>query len=237
MNAMGIVKRGTTSVVIEIAEGPSVRIVEQAVRRKAVVVFRPVGDRELSSMTGCIVEGTRETLSVQIEEGIEETSVRGAHYDAVLKMDGQEYFFGADILSVAEQSDGWLIQLNRPTMLQMWQRRKFIRAKVADSTTVGISAAGEFERTKFEGAMLNVSEDGLACRVEKAVADYYAVDEVVGLKFKMQDCEKDIACNAKIKAKTPGGTPGTIILGMQFELSSMSSSERADLSSALQINV
>ncbi len=237
MNAMGIIKRGITSVVIEIAEGPSARIVEQAVRRKAMVVFRPIGDRELSSMMGCIVEGTRATLSVQIEEGVDKSSVQGAHFDAVLRMDGQEYFFGADILNIKEQPEGFLVQLNRPTVLQTWQRRKFIRAKVADSTTIGISAAGDFERTKFDGAMLNVSEDGLACRVEKTAADYYAVDEVVGLKFKMQDCEKAITCNAKIKAKTPGGTPGTIILGMQFELSSMSSNERADLSSALQMNV
>ena len=66
------------------------------------------------------------------------------------------------------------------------------------------------------GLMMNASVDGLACRTERKLADAVAVGEALRVAFKVSEDEEPFAIDAIIKGKTPAGTEGQVVLGLQF---------------------
>ena len=233
MSVMGVVNSGTENLVIDLTEAQSAQLMEKALRAKAGVALRPKVERGVAELIGRVVEVRGDVLVVEAgrpEQGID---LRSAYCNATLSVIGGEYLFSTHVLDVQRQDAGVLLEVSRPLLLQTWQRRRFIRASVADSARVFIGAPGAFDQHHCEGAVLNVSHDGLACRVEKRAADGREIGETVSLSFVLEPRQGAIEMNAAIKGKTPGGTEGTIILGMQFENVEHASEQRARLASAL----
>ena len=133
----------------------------------------------------------------------------------MFSLDGQEYLFGAEVIRLSVDEGGAILEITRPTEVQTWQRRKFIRATVADSAPVDVRILDDPYEPRFQGDILNVSADGLACRALMHDADLCTVGSKVKVIFGLESCE-DIQCIARIQAKTPAGTENMVILGLQF---------------------
>jgi hypothetical protein len=229
--------RGTNSVVVEIAPDSTVRVIEQAVRKNHPLKLEFSNHRDLDDLAGRFTEARRDALIVTVEDIRPDAAWRSACCEGSFSLGGVEYLFSSSVLDFSEPDRGAKIEIVRPETLHTWQRRRFMRATVADSSYVTLCAPGDFRQPLFEGKMLNVSEDGLACRVERASVDRYAIGERLGAQFALGATARPHRLNAVIKSKTPGGTEGTIILGIQFDTSAGADEERAGLAEALRMFV
>lgn len=231
MTTMGVIQRGTSSVLIDLPAQQSVRTLEQALRSQTTLRLSSKADAQ-RTVTGTLARGTKAALAVNAT-GVVPHTWRSAYCDVSFELRQEVYHFTAVVLELTSAESGTRIVLSEPPCLKITQRRRFVRAAVADSAPVRIGSADDFGVNSAEGMILNVSPDGMACRVPVAVADAYAVEERVGLVFALGS-GPEFRLNATIVSKTPGGTPGTIIMGLQFMAQAAVASERERLAAALQ---
>jgi|GEM_PF-546512 len=148
----------------------------------------------------------------------------GTYCDATVYLGDHFYLFSADVRVVEqlESTEGQArvqrIYLSRPSVIQVAQRRRFRRLQVAKSTQVELRLKGEGGNQNCGIAWLcNVSGDGLACRTEGRVAEQLYIGEEMTVTFGLSPSESErfvldtVLCN-----KTPAGTEGKMILGLQF---------------------
>ncbi|HRX85111.1 MAG TPA: PilZ domain-containing protein [Phycisphaerae bacterium] len=231
MSTMGVIQQGTSSVVVDLPEQHSIRRLEQALRAK-VDVRLDVKVNPDAAVTGTLARGDDpDTIVVELADGAASPAWRSAYCDVAFTLRHDEYMFTSVVLEV-EAAAGRLV-LSRPKNLRTWQRRRFVRASVADSTEARLGPPGEFGRCDTAGMILNVSPDGLACRVPLAAADRYAVDERLGVAFCIGSSSEEFRLDATVVSKTAAGTPGAVIVGLQFENSPTAARERERLASAL----
>ena len=126
----------------------------------------------------------------------------------------EHYCFDAAILSVDRIGQGLRLRVRRPRRVSLRQRRRFWRTAVRNSTTVELHT--EHNTWHCKGAMLNVSEAGLACMVDRCDADRLRVGGAVHAKFRLDGDDAAFSVDAELKAETPTSDSARIILRLEF---------------------
>lgn len=198
---------------IELGPRESARRLEQAARTRPILALQFNLDRSALSVAARLVELRTESmmlLAAPLGAGV----VKSAYFDASLDHQGQRYMFTGTVLDLAEGHDGCRIEVTRPKALHMLQRRRFVRADLAESAAVTISATGNSD-DQCAGELLNLSLRGLACRVPTADADNLAIDQLVHLRIAEVGME-EIALSGMVRSKTPAATRDAVIVGVEF---------------------
>jgi len=216
MNTMSVISRGSSGASVDLSEQATIRLLEVSKRRGASIRLEVKSAEIERVLHGRVVGTSQQGLMVQLDQESEEPVLPSTCCDAALRYEGQDYMFASHLLAWDVDGDRVVLEVASPDVVCTWQRRRFVRATLADSARVYFSRPDEFEAILFDGAMLNVSPDGMACRVDVVDAGRQAVGEPLGVGFVLRPGQDVIALNATVKSKTPGGTPGTIILGVQF---------------------
>ena len=216
MNTMSVISRGSSGASVDLSEQAASRLLEMAKRRGASIQLEVKSADQERVLRGRVLAASQQGLTVQLEHEPEESVLPSTCCDAVLHYEGQAYMFASHLLAWEADGEKTVLEIASPDEIRVWQRRRFVRATLADSARVYFSRPDEFEAILFDGAMLNVSPDGMACRVDVVDAGRQSVGEPLGVGFALQPGQDTIALNATVKSKTPGGTPGTIILGVKF---------------------
>lgn len=81
--------------------------------------------------------------------------------------------------------------------------------------------------------MLNLSEHGLACRLETGRAERLPTDGLLATTFLLPITRRAFVCPARLVNITPCGDPGRSIVGMEFVFSDEQETERRRLRLAL----
>ncbi len=233
MNTMGVVHRGMTSVVIDLGVGPSARLLERAVRGHVPVRLEVKSQDDAPALSVRMAQQLDDALLVQIDQPADALPLESTYCDASFALDGQEYMFTTVVQEVIAGAQPPTLRIARPKVVHAWQRRRFLRAAFADSAAIYLGKHNSFDVPEAEGRILNVSQDGVACRVHARYADHRAVGEAVSVQFTIGALPEVLQLNAVIRSKTPGGTPGAIILGLQFEECESSRLQRERLGAAL----
>ncbi|MCH7813517.1 MAG: PilZ domain-containing protein [Planctomycetes bacterium] len=198
----------------------SQRVLEQAVRRGAALTLTP---RQPGSQPwqGTILSGTPESLWVELDtNGGDSGPVRpSVCCDGELDLEATRYIFASNVLAEVIDADGRRLEIVRPQQLQVVQRRRFWRAQLQDSSPVLLERLPGTNGDAWSSmaAMMNVSVDGLACLADRAEADAVDVGERLRLIFHAAGSRESFAFDAVLRNKTPGGSPGQLVLGFQFE--------------------
>jgi hypothetical protein len=220
-------------IVIDLDAATSSRLLEQAARRGAAVTLTYQTKGAEERVAGCVTAVDANALHIDTASAasgpLPTTYVHGS-----LDLGGEEYLFSAIMLSVAITEHGREIILARPAMLQTWQRRRFLRADVAESTVVNAYPAEGAELPVAEGLLLNVSPDGLAFRTDRGSADLWGVDDRLRVQFALRTGRPRLEFIAVVRTKTPAGTAGSIIVGVQFTDAAANAAPRNQLESALR---
>jgi hypothetical protein len=82
----------------------------------------------------------------------------------------QRYHFAATIAASPKWGDTQAIALERPSTIQVVDRRRFWRAKLAPSSRVNLEWVHCGSQQKHVAILLNISADGLACRLDDLAA-------------------------------------------------------------------
>jgi len=96
------------------------------------------------------------------------------------------------------------------------ERRRFWRAALAESTRVELKPTTNDKPLSIQSDLLNISPDGIACRVAGSDIDALLIGEPVELSFTLSGTARACALTGVICNKTPTGSGENVIVGMQF---------------------
>ena len=230
MTVAGVKCFNAHTVAIELDAQTSSRLLERVQRCNApmTLAFSQCGEERVIDVQIQNAGAQRLRLTAEIDERFDDI-LPSTCLEVQFTLDGQAYFFSSSTLAWVDTQ----LEIERPTRLHTWQRRRFMRASVAESAIVTLTEANTPGRIKGEGAMLNVSQDGLACRLNREVADRIDIDERIGVKFQLGQERSCIAFHGRVKSKTAGGSANSIIVGVCFGQDSKDQDARTKLTRLL----
>ena len=229
---------------IDLSTRQSSRTLEQAVRHHAEIMIYPrivaaddpIVSRLVSIETPIGWQSRRPCLVLETYNGIPVPqgdpaggepeagtieSLIGTYCDVTLQLGENRYLFCADVVAVQGPSSPGArprIYLARPETMQVAQRRRARRFRPAQSARVEMTwTNAEKSKTEGIGWLCNVSAEGLACRTENNVAEQLGIGEQISLGFALTPGDPErFVLDAILCNKTPAGTEGTMLLGLQF---------------------
>ncbi len=145
----------------------------------------------------------------------------------------QRYQFESVITSAPQWGDSRSIAISRPRAISVIERRRFLRAKLAPSTRVKLEWSHDGVNHRHVAAMLNVSPEGLACRLDDGAAAAIAGGGSIRAKFDVPGCDHSFDVESSICNKTPA-SEGCTILGLHFSTTADNVGEVAALREALK---
>lgn len=107
------------------------------------------------------------------------------------------------------------LALERPAVLTVCDRRRSRRARLAPSSQVELEWQAAGKRHVHRATLLNISPEGLACRLEDIAATFIEPGRQIGLRFELPPQGRAFHLHAMITNKTPASVDHSI-LGMQF---------------------
>jgi hypothetical protein len=233
------------SYAIDLTARQSSRVIEQALRHKAAVILEPrifnaeealrghleavlpPGGSALRPAALVVALTTRcltdvSDLPQPVTVTLQELNLLvGTCCDGSLRLGDSRYLFDADVLRVeASHEPGMIarVYMTRPETLQVMQRRKFSRFRPARSTQVELRWQKDSDTMQGAIAWLcNISPDGLACRLDRRIAEQLWIGDRLSAEFTLAPGERNhYVIEAILCSKTPAGTDDKMILGLQY---------------------
>jgi c-di-GMP-binding flagellar brake protein YcgR len=170
-------------------------------------------------------------LDLSLDDQAHEAIAVGDQCRVTIDIDGQHAWFQSVVLSTGEGEAGALIRIAVPESVTIEQRRRFWRAPVRRSSTVHLTPVGQ---STLEAALLNISIDGLACRLARRDARHLDIATTVGLTFELDD-NAQIAIDGTVRAVTPASEPENTIVRLQFSAESIPDATRERIKRATQV--
>lgn len=196
---------------VELDEAASAAALADALRCNAV--FRIDG----ADHAGRLVGLSGKTMIIEVDDpGSSAVPVGdGAPYDVRFELRGDAFTFSAITESMQRSGVGCRIGLKQDSPVRVTQRRRFWRTPMKPSCRAALSTVRG--RRVGNGAVLNVSRDGMACRIETAVAERLTIGDTLNAEFVLGDDSTPFCLAARIRAKTQGADSTVTILGLQFD--------------------
>lgn len=205
----------------DISPRQSSRLVELAVRNSAMVKLNLKTDPEIE-LTGIVFSAGPESLWIEPEQqGDLGDQLITVCCDGELSLGETRYLFAGSILAISRDEQHYQLEITRPDALQVIQRRRFLRADLIESTTVDLLAIDQpvdAEDALTAGILLNLSVGGIACRITTAVADQLTDGQRIGIRFELPGDPQPFYLPARVTNKTPAGSDGQMVLGLEFEI-------------------
>lgn len=208
---------------VELNGEQSRQVLEQTLRPG--VPIRMVGASDEAPVTARVRTVTNSTIELQVEWTADRTCpiTPGACCVSQLGLSDDQFGFTTRVQRVVDHEDFLQVDLERPKLVWVRQRRRFRRAIVRQSSTVECSRRED--GSTCGGPILNVSADGLACIVHRADADRLAVGDRLHIRFALEGNSDPLTLEADVMAKTPASDPSRTIIGLQFDESTMSKAD------------
>jgi len=208
------------------------RVLDEAVRSQAQVAIEVPAVP--TPINGFLIAADPAALLVQLTGRPNFNPADLARQDCDVRIHGeQHYLFPAAIESVSTWGRSMAAAVTRPERIGVVERRRFRRASLAPSSRVVVQWTTGDTSHRHTAALLNVSADGLACRMEEAVAGGIARDASVSASFTLPWNHQTFNLDALVTNKTPA-SEGSVILGLQFTQDARAAEQRARLRQLLK---
>ncbi len=194
------------------------RVVNQAIQAQAPVrLLIPLHD-EVASATGILVGGDTATLILKLDgpAPAPDAIVPDQSLHVRLNIAGGPYVFETRVISGPTSRRNRQIVLQRPGRLSQIERRRSARRLLREPAEVELRTIDPVDGWEGTGAMLNVSPEGLACRLPDHESRRLTIGRRVRAAFRIGDPPQDFQTVCRITNLTLGGTAGTAIVGMGF---------------------
>src|SRR5262249_36774915 len=131
----------------------------------------------------------------------------------------QRYLFISHVVTTKVKLERRQLAVERPTVIQALQRRRFWRANLAPSSSARITQSVRGKSVVIDPALLNISAEGIACRLPPKLANGIQVDDTCDISFTLPHTALPFNFAAVVRNVTPASDDATIV-GLQFEFSS-----------------
>jgi hypothetical protein len=129
---------------------------------------------------------------------------------------GARYLFETRCAETVVNGKPPVIRLVKPTIVFLADRRRSPRHRWRKPTEVSLAAAGANDRWRCTAALLNVSPDGVACRVAASDMESLSVGQVVGAQFRLDSLSPEFSLPVRVTNVTEGGTVDQMVVGLEF---------------------
>lgn len=193
-------------------------ILENAIRSQSqAVVKTPLAEEP---MNGALIAADGETLLIRLtgRPSFDPANLVGRECEVQLH-EGQVFTFTGTIHGVPKWGRSVALAVGRPETIAVIERRRLGRAALAPSSEVTVEWRVRESAHRHAATLLNISADGLACRMEGDAATAIKSGGNVTLSFELPSGGPKFRLGASVSNKTPA-SEGCVILGMRFVRSS-----------------
>lgn len=229
------VEQSDMIVLYDLDSTASTAVIEQATELETTV--RIFADTDLSAvlMEGTLTHVTDQYLWLLVTH--KNTSSLAVNVLATLLA---EFTLGKvtyqfDVLSMDESSerDDQLVQIPKPATVAVTERRRTRRRQFHDATDLTLKPIDCDSAAPIRVALLNVSTDGLACRVPESALESIPSDRPLAVSFALPASGHTFELTGHAVSRTEAGTPGHWVVGLEFE-KGRHSEQRSRLRQALK---
>jgi len=212
----------------------SARILQEAVQAHHQVVLRTPAMRD-ASVNGYLISVDDRALLLEVtgRPALDFASLIDTSCEVQLFGD-QRYIFNATITAAPKWGESRSLAVSRPATIKVLDRRRFARAKLAASSMVTLQWTRRGALHRQSASLLNISVDGLACRIDDAAAAASingASDLLVS--FRLPNHTRSFELRAVVANRTPASAGG-VILGLQYDTAAVPTDELDALRRALR---
>lgn len=200
----------------ELSDRQSARVIEQAISQQVPVRIDPHHSCGLVPFSAQMVSTDGDQFTFRI---LEETSpcsealVPGLYCQAEFSVGGSPYLLNIYLTEIHLQEH--TLCTNRPKLVQVLERRKFMRAQTAPATTITVQWPAESRQALAK--LFNIAGGGLAFRIDNEMADYIAIGDVLEAQFELTGLPNRFAFPINICNKTLASDEQSVIVGAQFQ--------------------
>ena len=123
-----------------------------------------------------------------------------------------------------------VVAIDDAKAIQAPQRRRFWRTPCRNSARVSI--AGDRHHS-CQGALLDISQDGMACLVENKLVDGATTDTQWRVTFKLTDGFTPLTALATLRSQSPASDADRCIMRFQFDFGEHATCTRDDIADAI----
>ena len=201
--------------VIPLDQETSNQAIEAAARTQAQIILESPAFPSVT-INGFLISGDDKALLMEITgrpmpslEGVINTHCTARLYGE------RRYEFPTMITDVPRWGRSALLAFARPKVLGLVERRQFLRAKLAPSSQVQLAWRHAGVSHSHRAPLLNISPDGLACRLENDIAAAIGTDDLLDTALQIGPHGERSSFQAAVKNKTPA-SKGFTVFGLQF---------------------
>ena len=211
-------------------------VLSSAIALQAVATVRVEGAGFVLECQGILVEEDGGSISLRLERFDESVRTLCAGRPPTVAFDANATRYVFESTSAMHWQDGGsgLIRLPKPSRLTLADRRRSERRQLKQRATVSLQMAEADGAWTSHGAMLNLSAEGIACRIAREDASRMAVGCVVLVRFGLEEAGQSFEWSARVTNITKGGTADRTVVGLEFIVDHNQEADRARLCRALE---
>jgi hypothetical protein len=178
--------------------------------------------------TAAACDGSQLTLEVgRIKPGVA-AALPEALLQAEMGLGDARYAFETRCAGPMLQAVEGVLHVVQPTTMTAIERRRHRRRQFQKPTEVTLRATTGAERWNGRAALLNLSADGIACRVREEDIVHTPIGTILRLVFRLGHDFKEFDLTGRVINVTQAGSPHHAVIGMAFvDDSSLASAEEA----------
>jgi hypothetical protein len=199
----------------ELDSRTSAEILLHAVASGAKVRVEPE-DASAGACTGHLTDGDEETLLFHRSKTLSGAEPLPTSVLLIVSMtlEGRRYEFLSRWVEAPASPDS-PVRITRPDRVAVVERRRSRRRFVAD-TTVTLMTMAETEPLRCRATLLNLSADGVACLASEDDCRGFEENEVLRVRFAVGSPLLTFTLTGRLVNRTGAGTPGQVVLGLEF---------------------
>lgn len=190
-------------------------VLDSAVRTQGQVVLECAAWGHIT-VNGFLISADDKALLMEVtgKPPLKVSSLVGVKCGGQIYCD-QRYLFNTSITAAPEWGDTRCLALERPDEISMLDRRRFARADLAPSSQVKLEWTCDGLARRYVAALLNISPDGLSCRLDGSAAESIELGDVLVTRFHLPVHEREFNLECQIVNVTRAAE-GRSIVGVQF---------------------
>ncbi len=212
------------------------RVLAEALNTRAGVKLYVDGDGVQVDASGEIAGGDDAHLVIRLThpDPVLRTCPPDRPLRVTMTVADAQYEFETRCVEQPTTSDARVIRILRPRTITSADRRRSLRRFLRGTTNVGLRAPDANEEWHCNAVMLNLSPDGIACRMSEQHAGPLHIDQTVRVTFHLGRPSRLFDLTGRVSNITRGATPGQLVVGLEFAVDRRSEESRAGLRRVLE---
>jgi hypothetical protein len=191
------------------------KVLTRAVDTRARADLRTECDGAEVTCGAVIMGGDESSLTLDVGSAVRALTCTTVIH-ASIEVDQITYQFETRCTDESSEIAPGMLRVVRPRIINRIERRRSPRRRFEEPTEVVLRPMNGSGEPCGRGKLLNLSPEGLACRVPEAIARELTVGQVLQVAFLVGPSPDVFDLNARVVNITEGGTQGQFVIGLEF---------------------